>query len=140
MERSELPKVHRVHICSVGDQQFCHLKKKKNIFTGISQSLLGLFCHSHLCCQNCHDLKVAIAAGIVQGHQAALVLGVDVGAVGEQELDDPGSVVAGGEMQRCRLPPVAGVAVDVEWSEKGQQLLLVPTVGSMVKPTLVFVC
>ena len=28
MERSELPKVHRVHICSVGDQQFCHLKKK----------------------------------------------------------------------------------------------------------------
>ena len=79
---------------------------------------------------------MAIAAGIVQGHQAALVLGVDVGAVGEQELDDPGSVVAGGEMQRCRLPPVAGVAVDVEGSEKGQQLLLVPTVVSMVKPML----
>ena len=29
MERSELPKVHRVHICSVGDQQFCHLQEKK---------------------------------------------------------------------------------------------------------------
>ena len=75
------------------------------------------------------DLKVSITAGIVQWHQAALVLGVDISTVGEQQLDYPRPVVAGSEVQRRRLPPVAGVAVDVEGGQQRQKLLLVPTAG-----------
>ena len=76
-----------------------------------------------------YDLKVSITAGIVQWHQAALVLGVDISTVGEQQLDNPRPVVAGGEVQRRRLPPVAGVAVHVEGGQQRQQLLLVPAAG-----------
>ena len=75
------------------------------------------------------DLKVSITAGIVQWHQAALVLGVDISTVGEQQLDYPRPVVAGSEVQRRRLPPVAGVAVHVEGGQQRQQLLLVPAAG-----------
>ena len=59
----------------------------------------------------CH-LIVSIRAGVVQGHQSALVLGVHVGRLGEEELDDANSVVAGGKVERGGVAPVEVAAVD----------------------------
>ena len=109
--------------------------------------MLFLCCHCHSVCSNfgilsfdtllfslpsllsltCHDLKVAIAASIVQWHQATLVLGVNISTVGEQQLYNPGPVVARSQVQRRRLPPVARVAVHIERRQQGKKFLLVPT-------------
>ena len=53
-----------------------------------------------------------VRAGVVKWHQATLILGVHVGGLGEQKLDDPDPVVAGGKMQRGRVAPVEVPAVD----------------------------
>ena len=76
-----------------------------------------------------YDLKVSITAGIVQWHQAALVLSVNISTVGEQQLDNPSPIVAGSKVQRRRLSPIAGVAVHVEGGKQRQELLLIPTAG-----------
>ena len=59
----------------------------------------------------CH-LIVAVGAGIVEGHQAALVLGVHVGRLREEELDDADPVVAGSKVERGGVSPVEVAAVD----------------------------
>lgn len=72
----------------------------------------------------CH-FKVSVGAGIVQWHEPTLVLCVDVRPVLQDQLDDPGAVVAGGQVERGGLPPVGGVAVDVERREERHELVLV---------------
>ena len=59
-------------------------------------------------------LKVPIAAGIVQRYQTPLVLGVDISAMSEKQLDNSGPVVASCKVQRRRLPSITGVAVHIE--------------------------
>ena len=43
-------------------------------------------------------LKVSIGAGVVKWHQPALVFGVDIGAMLQEKLDNPGPVVSRGKM------------------------------------------
>ena len=59
----------------------------------------------------CH-LVVAVGAGIVEGHQATLVLGVHVGRLREEELDDANPVVAGGKVEWGGVSAVEVAAVD----------------------------
>ena len=59
----------------------------------------------------CH-LVMAVGAGIVEGYQAALVLGVHVGRLGEEELDHTDPVVAGGKVERGGVSSVEVAAVD----------------------------
>ena len=61
---------------------------------------------------------VAVGAGVVERHQPALVLGVQVGAVLQQHLHNAGAFVAGRQVDQRRLAAVAGKAVDVK---RGQQ-------------------
>ncbi len=63
-------------------------------------------------------LDMPIRAGVVEWHQTALILGVHVSAALQQQLHDLGAVVAGGQVERRRLAPVGGVAVDVEAGEE----------------------
>ena len=69
--------------------------------------------------------KVSVGAGVVEGYEPALVLGMDVRPVLQDQLDNPGTVVAGSQMERGRLPPIGGVAVDVERRQERHELVLV---------------
>ena len=53
-----------------------------------------------------------IRAGVVKGHQSALILGVHVCGLGEQKLDDADPVVAGSKVQRGGVAAVEVPAVD----------------------------
>ena len=58
----------------------------------------------------------------MEGHEPALVLGVNVRPVLQDQLDDPGAVVPCGQVEGGGLPPVGGVAVHVQRSQERHQL------------------
>ena len=90
--------------------------------------------------QELGHLEMSVAAGVVEGHQAALVLGVHVRPVLQQELHNPRPVVARRQVKGSRLSPVRGVTVYIEWGQKGQQLFLITTSCRLQQLVLLVIC
>jgi hypothetical protein len=55
---------------------------------------------------------VDLRASIVKRNKASLVFGMNIGAFGEEKLDDADAIVAGGEVERGAVTALEVAAVD----------------------------
>lgn len=68
--------------------------------------------------QQLSHLKVSVRTGIVQRNQSTLVLGMDIGTLLQQDLNDTNAIVTGCQVKGRRASTIARMAIDVERSEE----------------------
>lgn len=160
MQRCELPEVSHVDHGAVKNEQLCNfimtvgtgvMERNQTAAAETEPRLQRTFFHHT---EMKSDTFLLLESEDTQSSSSPFILGVDVGSVLQQELDDCQTVVAGSKMQRRGLPtlhvpavhvlccaeplqmPMNMVCRDKESREKGKELICSVTLSSTMKQHL----